>query len=65
MIFPFSPRNKINFLTTPENLENIINLIVEESGKIGTLQPQVAEELKSMFDHEGKWLNFNNYKKWK
>tara|TARA_R110000782_G_C14737901_1_gene405862 strand:- start:248 stop:1057 length:810 start_codon:yes stop_codon:yes gene_type:complete len=47
-----------------ENLEDIINLIMEESKKIGTLQPQVAEELKSMFDHKGKWLNLNNYKKW-
>lgn len=48
-----------------ENLEDIINLIMEESKKIGTLQPQVAEKLKLMFDHEGKWLKFNNYEKWR
>jgi hypothetical protein len=48
-----------------KNINELLDLIMEESKKIGTLQPQVAEELKSMFDHEGKWLNLNNYEKWK
>ena len=42
----------------------MLDLIMEESKKIGTVQPQVAETLKSMFDREGNWLNFSNYKEW-
>mgnify|MGYP001465524149 CR=1 FL=1 len=45
-----------------KDISSIIDLIMEESKKIGTIQPQIAEELKSMFDHEGNWLNLNNYK---
>lgn len=44
-----------------KNINELLDLIMEESKKIGTLQPQVAEELKSMFDHKGEWLNLNNY----
>jgi hypothetical protein len=47
-----------------QSLDDIINLIVKESNKIGTTQPQVAEKLNSMFDHEGKWLNINHYNNW-
>tara|TARA_R110002153_G_scaffold167053_2_gene319720 strand:- start:273 stop:1073 length:801 start_codon:yes stop_codon:yes gene_type:complete len=47
-----------------QSLNEMLDLIMEESKKIGTVQPQVAETLKSMFDREGNWLNFSNYKEW-
>jgi len=47
-----------------KNINEMLDLIMEESKKIGTIQPQIAKELKSMFDHKGDWLNLNHYKKW-
>lgn len=47
-----------------QDLNDVINLIVEESSKIGTTQLQVTEELNSMFDHKGNWLNLDHYNNW-
>ena len=47
-----------------KNVNEMLDLIMEESKKIGTIQPQITKELKSMFDHEGNWLNLNHYKEW-
>lgn len=47
-----------------KNIDEMLSLIMKESNKIGTLQPQVAEELKLMFDHSGEWLNLKNYPEW-
>jgi len=47
------------------DIHHMIDLIMQESKKIGTIQTSVAEELKQMFDHTGEWLRLNSYKIWK
>jgi len=48
-----------------KDLNQILDIIMEESKKIGTIQTETAENLKDMFDHEGDWLNIDHYKNWK
>lgn len=44
-----------------KDIYHMVDLIMEESKKIGTMQPQVADDLKAMFDHKGDWLNVDQY----
>lgn len=46
------------------NLNEMLDLIMEESKKIGTIQTKVANQLKSLFDHKGDWLNIKHYTNW-
>jgi hypothetical protein len=49
--------NILNYST----LDDIINHIVEESKKIGTLQPQIREDLHNVFMNTDEWLYLNYY----
>lgn len=49
--------NILNYST----LDDVINHIVEESKKIGTLQPQIREDLHNIFMNTDEWLYLNYY----